>query len=293
MFSHFTLSFRLRLVVGGVLIACVACSAVAPMQPEEIPRSKLIRIVSPRDGELVEPGSTIRVEVQLVPGSPFREVMLVPEGFAQLPEPLSEPPFEFILTVSRDVIGPRKITAIGVIAPGDVAFSEPVTVEIETHEPASSLILGLSTLRFRHAGAVVFLHVEGVFADSTPRRLNNSRRIRFESLDEAVAIVSPTGKITATGPGTTYIRVRYGDLERDLPVTVPRTIDGDLTGDKMVSEDDLNVIRSAFGSKGSATATGPFDARDRNKDGIIDERDVELLRQLCTNKDCSSRRAER
>ena len=51
----------------------------------------------------------------------------------------------------------------------------------------------------------------------------------------------------------------------------------------------MNVIRNAFLEKTSVKATGPFDARDRNKDGIIDQRDVDLLRALCTRPNCATR----
>ena len=289
-FSNFRLGSHLGL---GLLVACLGCSARPEAGPREIPRSNLIRIVSPQDGLVVEPGSTIRVVVEVAPGSGFRDVTVLTAGFSHDLEPLSEPPYEFLLTASTEKLGPQKITGLGAIAPGNVAFSEPITVDIETEEPASELGLSPRRADFGYPGEEGILSVHEVMPGGRWRKLNNSTRIVFKSNDEAVAIVTPNGKVTATGPGRTTIKLRYQELERVIPVSVPHTIDGDLTGNGMVCTEDLNKILGLTDVDPKWPASGPFDARDRDKDGVITVADAELLRKLCTNPDCSCTRPKK
>jgi len=259
----------------------------------EFPTSELLRVTFPQEGTILEPGQALNVEVWVSEKASFSAVGVTFEGlgFGGL-ELKEEPPYEYGFTVPNDLVGIKRIRAFGVTSPGEGVFSEPVEVDIEPREVPTSLEKDHVSMKLRFAGQELPVRVTGKFSDGRELDLNYSTRIVFQSLDESIAIVSPTGMITGTGPGGTFIKIRYGELVRVLPVSVPKTIDGDLTGNKQVDEDDLNVIRSAFGSQGSAPATGAFDARDRNKDGVVDERDVELLRELCTNKDCSSRRSD-
>ncbi len=177
-------------------------------------------------------------------------------------------------------------------------------MDIETTKAPKWLKCDPQGFNFWHPGQQTYLHVTGIFDDGTKLGLTKSTKLSYTSSDEALAIVSPQGPVTATGPGAGHVTIRYAGgttRTRDRPpvvlpymechvfIGVPRTIDGDLNGDGVVDERDLNVIRNAFLGETSAKATGPLDARDRNKDGLIDQRDVDLLRALCTRPNCATR----
>ncbi len=86
--------------------------------------------------------------------------------------------------------------------------------------------------------------------------------------------------MTGVGAGNTNVVVSYGAQSVSIPVSVPRTIPGDLNGDGEVDQDDLNIILDAL----NTPAVGPFDARDLNKDGVIDMLDAKQLVSLCTSR---------
>jgi hypothetical protein len=126
------------------------------------------------------------------------------------------------------------------------------------------------------------LAVTGLFTDGALVDITESTRITYRSQDPSVATVGSDGRVTAIGPGssgTTKVVIGYEGKQVTVPISVPRSIEADLNGDGQVDIADLNVILSFL----NTPASGPFDARDLDHNGMIDERDAQILVTLCTD----------
>jgi len=112
--------------------------------------------------------------------------------------------------------------------------------------------------------------------------VTTSSRTTYSTSNPAVALVDDVGRIIAAGPGATTVRIQYGSIGATVPITVKDSPFGDLNGDGKVDQDDLNILQFAIG----LVAVGPRDARDRNRNGVIDALDAQDLARTCANSGC-------
>ncbi len=239
-------------------------------------------ITSPADGTIVTPGQTITVVVTPAPNIRLNGVFLIgrdPIGFT---DPKLSPPFVFTITIPTTA-GPGKynLRAYG-DSPShqDLLKSPLINLVAEKSESITSLNVEPTIIEFGFAGAQTPLIVSGTFSDGQTFDLRESTKLSCTSQDSTVVKVERECRLTAVGTGNTNIVVSYGDKAMRVPVSVPRTIPGDLNGDGKVDQDDLNIILDAL----KTPAVGPFDARDLNKDGVIDILDAKQLVSLCTSR---------
>jgi hypothetical protein len=245
-----------------------------------------LQITSPADGTVVLEGSTLTVTVSVDPGSNYIAVEVLGEniGFSQ---DVTSPPFQFTLTMPIDQIGPHQITAVGIIGPGQADFSVPLTVDLETPANIPKLSVSPSQVNFHYPGQQIPLVVTGTTDGGMFLNLSDSSQTSYQSADNSVATVLGKRLLTAVGQGSTEsttITVAYKGLTVTVPVNVPRTIPGDLNLDGVVDQDDMNLLLAAI--RANMPATGPFDSRDLNHDGVIDILDAQALVSLCT-KPCT------
>lgn len=241
------------------------------------PRVDKIKIMAPANGTVVAPGQHLTVSVQVAPGSAYTAVQVIGENIG-ITTPLVRPPYEFTLTVPNNIIGPKKITALGITGPGMGDFSQSVAVDVETSVSIVALEIDPPRLSFRFPGDQLNLLVMGKFSDGTGADVTASSHATYKSNNTGVATVDGRGVVTAVGVGTAGINVRYGTQSVSVPVAVPQTVNGDLNGDGVVDQDDVNIILDYLNSP----ANGPADARDRNHDGVIDILDAQQLATLCS-----------
>lgn len=242
-----------------------------------------ITITSPANGTKVAPGDTLTIQVSTAPGTSFLAVQVMGENMGFAP-PVSAPPYSFTLTVPSDVIGPRNLTALGITSPENGVFSSPVVIDSETAATATALHLNISQISFQRSGQQMALNVTSSFDDGTNLDITKSSLIAYSSADSTVATVAANGLVTATGLGKTTVNVKYGNVSAAVQVSVPNSIRGDLNGDGRVDKDDLNIILAAL----NTPATGPHDARDLNRDGVINALDARILVTLCTSQGCAT-----
>jgi|ERR1700730_1531756 len=242
-----------------------------------------ITITSPTNGTKVTPGETLTIQVSTAPGTSFLAVQVIGENMGFAP-PVSAPPYTCTLTVPSDVIGSRKLTALGLTSPGNGVFSPSVTIDSETAATATALFLNISQISFQRLGQQMPLNVTGSFDDGSSLDITGSSLISYNSADSTVAIVDGNGLVTGAGPGKTTVNVKYGNVSAQVQVSVPNSIRGDLNGDGRVDKDDLNIILAAL----NTFSTGPHDARDLNGDGIINALDARILVTLCTSQGCAT-----
>jgi len=243
-----------------------------------------LAIVSPANGSVVPSGQPLTVTVSANANSGVRHVQVVGDDIGSS-EAVDGPPFTFTLFIPDDLTGPRQLTATGVFGPDDVLSSPPITIDIEPVSDLTSMEVEPKQLYFDYAGQQLPLTVTGTFADGTVRDIRFSSRITYSSSDPTLAKVDAMGLVTAVGEGnadSATIRVQYSGLSITLPVSAARIVAGDLNGDGVVDQEDINVILDAL----NTPATGPSDPRDQNHDGVIDQRDAQQLISLCTQPPC-------
>ena len=185
-----------------------------------------LRIVSPLDGTIVEPGQRFTVVVELDPGVTAVGVALVSPSTPSIFTFKQQPPFSFTVTFPADVpLGPQRVIAEGVDTKERPLRAE-MTLHVETATPVTSLQVRSSTVgrpaRVDLIAGVIEkrLRVDGVFTDGATRDISKSREIQYVSSNPQVATVTANGLIEAVDPGITTVTVTYKDNSVTVPVTV-------------------------------------------------------------------------
>jgi hypothetical protein len=180
-----------------------------------------LRITEPSDGTLVASGQTVGVVVQVSPPGAFQMVVVVagdPIGYS---DSRATAPYQFHLQVpAKAEPGRYPITASGIIGPGNPIHSAPIHIQVEHPGTPLSLRAEPSILEFDRLGDECPIDALGRFADADRVDLERSTYIRFVSDASQVATVTPSGWVTAVGPGTAQITIRYQGVSVVVPVTV-------------------------------------------------------------------------
>jgi len=243
-----------------------------------------LQISSPAPGAVVAPGTRFAVTVNVAAGTTFDEVGIVSNN---LPESaaLSSPPYQFSLVApGGGLTGPLTLTAVGLNGSNPV-FSTTVTINVE--EPGAnltSLVVSPLLMSFWYVGQQMPLIVAGKYADGTITDLAASPQTVYMSGNSAIVQVNSVGLVTAIGSGNTSVNVAYGGKTASVNVSVPNSTRGDLNGDGRVDTDDLNLLDSFL----NTPANGSDDARDLNRDGVINALDARILVTLCTYPACAT-----
>lgn len=231
----------------AVLVWLMASLTTPPLYaaPPEIPHSHKLTIISPADGTVVFPGDTVPVKVTVASGvtMDFVGLGVVDVG---LFSPISTSPYVFQVPIPANLIGPKKVTALGKTSDGTGISSYPITIDIETSAVPSTLGVSPHKLFFQYVGQQLPLVVTGVFPDVGPLDLTNSSKITYRSEDTGVATVSSAGIVTATGvgpTGTTAIIVTYGGHSVGVPVSVKGAVRGDLKVNADQLESNRQIIK--------------------------------------------------
>jgi hypothetical protein len=122
------------------------------------------------------------------------------------------------LTIPNNIVGAKKIVALGITGPDEGVFSQPVVVDVEIQTPLTDF--EVDPINLRMVGDQDNLTVIGEFSDGTEADITHSSKITYQTNDATVANVSSDGVVMATGKGTTSIVVRYADKSATVPVTV-------------------------------------------------------------------------
>jgi hypothetical protein len=243
-----------------------------------------ITITSPANGAVVTPGQSVAVSVRVSSGSYPSGIAIIGQDPLGAVGPQLGSALTFNLTIPTVVApGPYSVTAMGVNSAGALVSSTPVNLNVERLDIPTTLTVQPSSVNFRFAGDSTPLTVTGTFPGGMLLNITHSSQLTLTSANSSVA-TAQYGLVTATGPGTTNVSVRYGALTAQIPVTVPTLIRGDLNGDGRVDQSDLNIILAAL----NTPASGPNDARDLNHDGKINALDARILVTLCTNPGCAT-----
>jgi hypothetical protein len=240
-----------------------------------------VAITSPASGSVYSPGESININASVTGG----QVIGVKVGAQDMGMSAYQftAPYSLRLTVPSDIVGPRNLFAVGLVANETVIVSPSITVDIEPSRLPTAVSFQQTLVAFGYVGQQQRVGVTATFSDGSTLDVSKSTQLNFASGNPGLVSVDTTGLMTSLKPGNTTIKVTYGNLTSTLQTVGPAGVKGDLDGDGMVTVQDLLLLEAMVGS----IPTGPSDARDLNGDGKIDNLDVEALLTLC-GKNCPS-----
>jgi hypothetical protein len=260
---------------------------VASLTAPAFGQQPVLQITSPSQNASVSVGQILTISVSVAAGTSFSLVGIVATDPLGDLGPLTTAPYQFLLNVPVNIpYGMYQLTAVGVDAAGNLSLSSPVTVSIEPTASVVTLTVQPTKLDFHFAGQRFPLIVWGALADGTTADVTRSAATTYVSANPQVVAVDINGLATAIGPSGVgaSIVVHRGSLAVTVPVSVPTAVRGDLNGDGVIDQNDLNLITVAL----NTPAAKPSDARDLNGDGVINALDARILVTLCTRPGCAT-----
>ena len=187
-------------------------------------RAQTLQITSPADGTVVSPGQVVVVTVA-ASGAQFNMVTLLARSFPN-GNVLTSSPYEFSIQIPSDNrLGRFVFTASGTTGPGQVFYSDPISIDVERPDAPISLSVNPSILTNMSVGNQSYIRdVQATFADGSTLNVENSDLTSFECDTPAVATVDANGMVNAIAPGVASIYVSYGGLSFQVPVTVRQPV---------------------------------------------------------------------
>jgi hypothetical protein len=242
---------------------------------------RAVIITAPSKGAIVHPGEVIDVVVTSDNASSLKYVGVTGNRPFASGSSSSGPPFHIGLTIPSKYIGagPYKLSALGQTASGAPVDSEIVIVDVERTDKPTKLIVWPPKLMLQFPGDQVHLKVTGVFTDGSSIDMTRSSEVVYHSENGSIVAVDTQGQVTGLSSGRSTIFVECGTITAQIPVNLPSLTTGDLNGDGVIDQDDLNILLGAQ----NTLAVSANDARDLNHDGKIDALDARILVTLFTN----------
>jgi hypothetical protein len=196
--------FRIMIPAAMLLASLVSLQAQSTLQ-----------ITSPTNGTVFSPGQTITVSVSASTG--LSAVFIVGENPIGFSAPLYTAPYQFSVPLPT-TIRPKQyvLTAEGVVTPGHVVRSTPITIVVQRSDSPTSLRLQPSVVNL-DIGQNAYLRVVGTYSDNSTADLTQAASTTFVSNSPAIATVNAYGAVTAVSSGSTTILVNGTVV---VPVTV-------------------------------------------------------------------------
>jgi hypothetical protein len=201
--------FFMRIVLVAAALSLIA---IAPSVAQQL------TITSPPSGAVVVPGQTITIYVS--PSSLAAQTWV----FASEPLPEVVPassPNTFTLTISTTISPGQYALRATAGAPGTVARSAPVYIDVEPSEVSTSITISPSTITFDSIGDQIRLLVTGAFSGGQQVNITHSSYIQYSSSDDRIATVGSDGIVSGVNPGCAQINVAAQGQSGSIPVIVP------------------------------------------------------------------------
>lgn len=182
-------------------------------------------------------------------------------------------PFNAILPIAHEALGPMRVAAMAFDAEGQIAVSEIVSTQVTTSASLTSLSVTPEEVFLFDFEPSAQLGVDGTFNDGWTRDLVKGEwPLTFQSLDPSVATVDADGQVSAVAIGETAIVVTTGAMTTYANVTVesvPQPLLGDINGDGVVNGGDIAMVLGAWGTNDAAA--------DLNDDGVVAGADISIV----------------
>lgn len=186
-------------------------------------RQPSLQITSPASGTTVSPGQTVTVTVTSPVGLTFSEVDVIGEFPIGMSTVAKSVPAQIPVTIPSSIAcGPRVLTAEGTTASGASAESASITIDVERPDFPVSLSASFTSLTLESQGETTPFVFFAKFSDGAVLRVNESSYVTYTSSNTAIATVDTFGKVTAVGPGETFVVAQYtlGSLTNQISIPV-------------------------------------------------------------------------
>ena len=209
----------------STLVVFFGCASLANAQQ--------VTITSPASGSVYSPGEAINITASVTGG----QVIGVKVGAQDMGMSAYQltAPYIRSLTVPSDIVGPRNLFAVGLVANETVVVSPLITVDIEPSSSPTAIRFQQTLVSFGYVGQQQKVGVTATFSNGLTLDISKSTKITFISGNSSLASVDPTGLITSLAPGNTTIKVTWGNVTSTLQTVGPSGVKGDLDGDGIVT----------------------------------------------------------
>jgi hypothetical protein len=262
-----TLKAFLKLKTLGATVLILVCAGSI--------RAQQLEITSPAPNTIFAPGENITVTVS-VTGSGVLAVQVGAQdiGFTGYQ---TTTPYSFTLTVPLNTVGLKRIFAVGLTGDEKGVVSPAISIDVEPSTQPNAIQFEEDLVAFGYVGDQKKVPVDARFSNGAILDISGSTRLKLSSSDPSIVSMDRTQMLTAASTGDTTITASYENLASTMRTIGPTSVKGDLNADGVVSVEDLLLLESMLG----ASPTGANDARDLDKNGKIDDADVQALLLLC------------
>src|SRR3989344_911357 len=146
-----------------------------------------IKITSPQEGAIVKSGESVLVTVEASEGLSLQKASawIVPNSLSDIPELDEDVPFQVLVKISEDYIGPAILRAVAVDQNGD-RLETSIPINISTSVPLQSLQVLPEDIYIRKIGETEHIFVTGIFSDGSTKKLTKSSETIYQSVNHQV-----------------------------------------------------------------------------------------------------------
>jgi hypothetical protein len=208
------------------LLAAVVATALSLAQTDQSP----LKIESPADGSVVNPGQTVKIRVVSATSAAISFVGVVGENPLGVSELVKSVPAEFSITIPLKIDACRRymVTAMGRTPGGAELLESKIDLDVERPDTPVSIVsfqFPSLTLVADPKAQPFHLIILATFADQSNVEVTESSYVTYQSTNKAVATVEGFGGVTAVAPGIASIKVTYknpngGSVQVSVPVIV-------------------------------------------------------------------------
>ena len=190
-------------------------------RPDTMPPSLSgVLILSPTNGAVLNPGSTVTLSATATNGVTFTNVMFFVPPIQMIP--VSGPPFQTSFTLSSNLVGAATIAVLAVDNSGNV-YSSSVTVNIQPTASLTSIQIDPGLVQMSYSGQQEPLLVTGNYSDGVVRDITSGSAgttYATQSGSNLVVAVTCDGMLTAVSNGLDVIIVANSLQSASVPVQV-------------------------------------------------------------------------
>ncbi len=231
--------------LGSFLAAVVLAMGLgAQSQPS-------LQITSPSSGTIVNPGQTFTVSITSSGTTTFQSLFTIAKYPIGISTNATSTPAQVSVAIPLDIdCGIYFLMAEGIITPGQIVYSSSISIDVERPDLPTKLTASPRSLIIESLGEQTSVELRATFADNSVLHVTQSTLLTYSSSNTSVATVDSSGKITAVGPGNSWVTVTYTVGGQSLPLIVPVTVQNPMV--------NVSPTSLTFGSQPAGTSSTPL-----------------------------------
>ena len=210
-----------------------------------------LQITSPSSGTIVNPGQTFTVSITSSGTTTFQSLFTIAKYPIGISTNATSTPAQVSVAIPLDIdCGIYSLMAEGIITPGQIVYSPSISIDVERPDLPTKLTASPRSLIIESLGEQTSVELRATFADNSVLHVTQSTLLTYSSSNTSVATVDSSGKITAVGPGNSWVTVTYTVGGQSLPLIVPVTVQNPMV--------NVSPTSLTFGSQPAGTSSTPL-----------------------------------